>query len=184
MGCGLGGGFMALATGDAAWATSANRRATFGVDTHLGPTVAGLRAAGADHDRIAIAAFIASGKKLIHWHDGADGLLSWRDHVRNVEAMHALARQAGLADPAANSRMFIVPGTGHSGGSALTAVNWADAVIAWVEQGNGPAQLIYERSNSGTVKTMPVCPYTHYPRYNGSGNVNVAASYTCTPNGN
>lgn len=178
---GLGGGFMALATGDATWVTSANRRATFRVDTHLGPTVAGLQAAGADHDRIAIAAFIASGKKVIHWHDGADGLLSWRDHVRNVEAMHALARQAGLADPAANSRMFIVPGTGHAGGSALTAVNWADAIVAWVEQGSAPTQLTYQSTAAGSSRTMPVCPYTAYPRYNGSGDVNQATSYLCTP---
>lgn len=179
---GLGGGFMALATGDSSWITSAGRRAEFRVDTYLGPTVAGLQAAGADHDRIAIAAFIASGKKLIHWHDGADGLLSWRDHVRNVEALHALARQAGLADPAANSRMFIVPGTGHAGGSALTAVNWADAIVAWVEQGTAPTQLTYQGTVGGSPKTMPVCPYTAYPRYNGSGDVNAAASYTCTPN--
>jgi feruloyl esterase len=150
------------------------------LDTHLGPTVAGLQAAGADHDRIAIASFIASGKKLIHWHDGADGLLSWRDHVRNVEGLHALAKQAGLADPSANSRMFIVPGTGHSGGSALTAVNWADAIVAWVEKGTAPTQLTYQSTVGGTAKSLPVCPYTAYARYNGSGDVNAAASYTCT----
>nr|WP_246294893.1 tannase/feruloyl esterase family alpha/beta hydrolase [Schlegelella koreensis] len=176
---GLGSGFMALATGDASWLTSAARRASFTVDTWYGPTLAGLQNAGADHDKIAIAAFIASGKKLINWHDGADGLLSLNDHARNLATMHTMARNSGLANPSDNSRFFIVPGTGHSGGSALTAVDWSDAIIKWVEDGVAPTQLVYTRTIAGGTKAMPVCQYPMYPRYTG-GDVNAAASYVCS----
>lgn len=176
---GLGGGFMALATGDSAWLTSA-KQASFDLNTNHGPIIAGLQAIGADHDKIAIAAFVASGKKLIHWHDGADGLLSLPDHARNIATMHGIAKSQGLADPAASSRFFVVPGTGHSGASALTAVDWSDAIINWVENNTPPAQLTYNsKTAAGASKAIPVCQHPMYPRYAG-GDANMAASYVCT----
>lgn len=178
----LGGGFMALATGDSAWVTSPAKQASYTVASDYALTAASLNAIGADHHKPAIAAYIASGRKLLHWHDGADNLLSWRDHVHNVEAMHALAQQAGLKNPADNSRMFIVPGTSHAGGNPLTVVDWAGAITAWVEKGQAPAQLTVNLPKASPARTLPVCPYTAYPQYSGSGDVNLAASYRCVDN--
>lgn len=175
---GLGSGFVALATNDATWLTPA-KIATFDVNLNYGPVAAGLQSIGADHDKIAIAAFVSGGKKLINWHDGADGLLSINDHARNLTTMHAIAKSNGLADVSTNSRFFIVPGTSHGGGSPLMAVDWSDAIVKWVESGAAPSQLIYNTTSAGVAKTLPVCQYPTYPRYM-SGDVMLAASYACT----
>ncbi|MCE5309244.1 MAG: tannase/feruloyl esterase family alpha/beta hydrolase [Acidobacteriales bacterium] len=176
---GLGSGYVAMATGDPAWLTLATS-ATFDVNAHYGPVAAGLQSIGADIDKIAIASFIASGKKLINWHDGADGLLSINDHARNLNTMHATAKSMGLSDPSSGSRFFVVPGTGHGGGQSLTSVDWADAIVKWVESGVAPTQLTYNsRGPGGASKSIPVCQYPMYPRYT-DGDVNRAASYSCT----
>ncbi len=174
----LGGGYVAMATGDSAWLTPA-KQATFDVDLHYGPVAAGLLVAGADVDKIAIASWIAKGNKLINWHDGADGLLSVNEHTRNLDIVNAMAKSMGLADPSTNSRYFVVPGTGHGGAQALTSVRWDEAIVKWVEAGTGPTQLAYNRTVSGTAKSIPVCQYPLYARYM-AGDVNSAASYTCT----
>jgi len=176
---GLGGGYVAMATDDPSWMTPA-KAATFEVDAHYGPVADGLQSIGADVDKIAIASFIASGKKLINWHDGADGLLSINDHTRNLEMVNAIAKSKGLADPSTNSRYFVVPGTGHGGGQNLTSVDWADAIIKWVEKDVAPTQLIYNSTSNGVARSIPVCQHPLYPRYMSGGDVNLAASYACT----
>jgi hypothetical protein len=176
----LGSSFTAIATGDSSWLTQA-KISTFDLNVDYGPVAAGLQAAGADHDKIAIAAFIASGKKLINWHDGADELLSFKEHARNVVSMHSIAKTMGLADPSSNSRLFIVPGTPHAGGSGLIGggVDWATSIVDWVEKGIAPSQLTYSSPPPGVAKSLPVCQYPAYPRYI-SGDVNASSSYSCT----
>jgi feruloyl esterase len=175
---GLGGGYVAMATGDAAWLTAA-KQATFDVNTHYGPVAAGLLNVGADVDKIAVANFIASGKKFVTYHDGADGLLSINEHTRNLNTIYSIARGMGLTDPATNSRYFVVPGTGHGGSQDLNQVRWDDAIVQWVEAGTAPTQLVFTRTSAGVTKTIPVCQYPTYPRYT-AGDVNLAASYACT----
>jgi feruloyl esterase len=36
-------------------------------------------------------------------------------------------------------------------------------------------------ANGAVTQTRLMCRYPNYPRYNGSGDVNSAASFTCTP---
>ena len=76
----------------------------------------------------------------------------------------------------------IVPGTSHAGGNPLTVVDWAGAITAWVEKGQAPAQLTVNLPKASPARTLPVCPYTAYPQYSGSGDVNLAASYRCVDN--
>ncbi|WP_177142650.1 tannase/feruloyl esterase family alpha/beta hydrolase [Variovorax sp. YR216] len=177
---GLGGGYVAMATGDASWLTAA-KQATFDVNVDYGPVAAGLQAVGADVDKIAIAKYIASGKKFLTYHDGADGLLSINEHTRNLNTVYSIAKGMGLADPSTSSRYFIVPGTGHGGSQALTQVRWDDAIVKWVEAGTAPTQLTFNgKMSTGAAKSIPVCQYPQYPRYVSGGDVNSAASYSCT----
>ncbi len=176
---GFGSGNLAMATGDPAWLTP-EKRATFDLNVHYGPAAVGVQAVGADIDKIAIASFIAGGKKLINWHDGADGLLSLNDQTRNIDTMLSIAKSMGLSDPSTGSRYFVVPGTGHAGGSSLTSVDWAEAIIKWVETGVAPIQLTYNsKTAAGAAKSIPVCQYPMYPRYI-AGDVSNVAAYTCT----
>ncbi|RQO41173.1 hypothetical protein DBV14_28815 [Variovorax sp. KBW07] len=176
---GLGGGFALLASGDPAWLTP-GKQALFQLDTDYYMLGAGLARIGADHDKAAIASYVASGRKLISWHAGSDALLSPNDHFRNWTTMTGLAKSAGLADPNSATRFFIVPGAGHGGGGSLQEVDWASAIMGWVEKGDAPTQMTYTFTAGGTARSMPVCQYPKYPKYNGSGDVNAAASYACS----
>ncbi|MFE1573388.1 tannase/feruloyl esterase family alpha/beta hydrolase [Comamonas odontotermitis] len=175
----LGGGFALLASGDAVWLTPA-RQSTFQLETDYPILKTGLSQIGADHDKAAIAGFVASGRKLISWHGGSDGLLSPADHYRNWTAMAGIAQSKGLADPGTATRFFIVPGATHGVGQSLWEVDWASAIMDWVEKGAAPQQLIYTATSGTTTRSKPVCRHPLYPRYNGSGDVNQASSYTCS----
>jgi len=177
---GLGGGFALLASGDPAWLTPA-KQAGFRLETDYAMLGAGLAAIGADHDKAAIASYVASGRKLISWHDGSDALLSPNDHYRNWTTMTGLARSMGLADTDSGTRFFIVPGGGHADGAALEEVDWASAVMGWVEDGHAPTQMTYSFTDAGgTARSMPVCQYPRFPKYMGTGDIHTAASYTCS----
>ena len=176
---GLGGGFALLASGDPAWLTAA-RQSGFQLVSDYYMLGSGLSRIGADHDKAAIAAFIMAGKKLISWHDGSDGLLSPNDHYRNWTTMTGIARFNGLADPSTATRFFIVPGGSHSAGQTLQEVDWAGSIMGWVEDGVAPTQMTYTFKSGATTRTMPVCQYLQYPKYNGTGDINAAASYSCS----
>ncbi len=177
----IGSGFALLATNDPNWLKPA-KWASFVPASDYYIFANGLSRRGADHDMAAIASFVSSGKKLLSWHDGADNLVSPNDHVRNHTAMTNIAKTMGLADPNANTRFFIVPGGWHTDGQKLTEVDWASAIMDWVEKGTAPVQLTYAFTLRGatTPRSMPVCQYPKFPKYSGSGDVNSATSYTCT----
>jgi feruloyl esterase len=184
---GLGGGFAFLATKDPLWfgalppaTTPAPNLATVDVDRHYYVFSSGLQRLGADHDKNAIAAYVASGGKLLSWHDAGDPLLSVNDHARNFATLSNAAKGLGLADPRTNARMFVVPASTHGAGGQLTEVDWLSAIIDWVENDHAPAQLAYSFIVGATARSMPVCEAPKYPRYNGSGDVNMATSFTCT----
>ena len=179
----LGGGNAVLATGDPAWFSDPAKQQSFLLDRDYPIYQYGFRIIGANPDKSRVAAFVASGRKLISWHDGSDNLTSFNDHVRNYSTMINLAVGLGLADPSTRTRFFVVPGGSHTDGAELTDVNWFAAITNWVERNIAPEQLVYNKHDTTTgvlLRTLPVCRHPQYPRYNGSGDVNVAASYTCT----
>jgi len=178
----LGGGNAVLATGDPAWFSELAKQQSFNLDHDYPIFQYGFRIAGAAPDKSRVAAFVASGRKLISWHDGSDNLTSFNDHVRNYSTMSNLAIGLGLTDPSTHTRFFVVPGGSHTDGAELTEVNWYAAITNWVEKNIAPEQLAYNKRDktTGTVlRTLPVCRHPQYPRYNGAGDVNAAASYTC-----
>jgi len=178
-GGGLAGGFALLATNDPSWLTPA-RQAAFNLNTDFYLLGDGLMRRGTDHDKAAIAAFVASGKKLLAWNDAGDPLVSASDHARNHSAMTQLASRLGLADPRTNTRLFIVPASTHGAGGDLAQIDWLSAIVDWVEAGKAPAQLTYAFTVGATQRSLPVCEYPQYPRYSGAGDVNSAASFACT----
>ncbi len=179
----LGGGNAMLATGDPTWYRSLPKQQSFNLNNEYAIFQYGLRLAGADPEKSKVAAFVASGRKLISWHDGADNLVSANDHLRNYSAMTEMAKGVGLTNPSANTRFFIIPGASHGKGEALTDVDWFTAITNWVENNSAPEQLVYNRRDATTgaiLRTLPVCRHPNYPRYKGAGDLNSAESYTCT----
>jgi len=70
----LGGGNAVLATGDPAWFSELSKQQSFKLDHDYPIFQYGFRIAGAAPDKSKVAAFVASGRKLISWHDGSDNL--------------------------------------------------------------------------------------------------------------
>ena len=53
------------------------------------------------------------------------------------------------------------------------------ALEAWVERGVVPVNQVVADTIGVPGRTRPLCEWPAYPRYNGSGDVNAAASFAC-----
>jgi feruloyl esterase len=78
-------------------------------------------------------------------------------------------------------RFYEIPGLQHAFSTVFNAA-WDNltALEGWVEQGIDPAMNQTVTDTLGVPgRTRPLCLYPTYPKYNGSGDVNVASSFTC-----
>ena len=98
-------------------------------------------------------------------------------------------------------RLFMLPDVAHCGGGSgpsnigggtgdpLPVFRDAshDVVLAlarWVEQGVAPEAIVATTVKDGAVvRERPACVYPRQARYNGSGDINVAANFTCVAPG-
>jgi hypothetical protein len=56
-----------------------------------------------------------------------------------------------------------------------------ESLERWVEQGIAPGKIIAKRVENGvTTMTRPVCPDPQIARYNGAGDSNDAARFSCS----
>lgn len=124
-----------------------------------------------------LADFMKRGKKVIVWHGSDDGLLSHKDTLRTWETVKAAAGEAS-----ANSKVYIPVGVNHcSGGAGADQFDLLKPLMAWVEQGVEPGTIIASKVvNNITQLTRPLCVHPTFPKYNGTGDVNSASSYTCS----
>ncbi len=85
------------------------------------------------------------------------------------------------------ARHYAVHGANHSGqafniatGTMLPAyVDLLAALDAWVERGAAPVDPPVQATADGRT-TRPLCRYPAYPRFDGRGDPNAAASFACT----
>jgi feruloyl esterase len=84
------------------------------------------------------------------------------------------------------ARAFFVPGMGHcAGGKATDRFDVLTPLVDWVEKGVPPERIVASATPGNALDpnrvgiTRPLCPYPRYARYNGSGDRNAAASYSC-----
>ncbi|HUN59061.1 MAG TPA: tannase/feruloyl esterase family alpha/beta hydrolase [Candidatus Binataceae bacterium] len=84
-----------------------------------------------------------------------------------------------------NARLFMVPGMHHcSGGPGPNVFDPLSPLIEWAEGGPAPDGIIaaHYPNNDGTPppdRTMPLCAYPETAVYDGTGNVDLASSWTC-----
>ncbi len=95
-------------------------------------------------------------------------------------------------------RLFMLPATGHCGNSTgpnsvgggmpepPKAYRDAEhhvvsAVIKWVEQGVAPEKIVATKFDAAgnPTRSRPVCPYPAEAVYNGSGDIDQAANFSC-----
>jgi feruloyl esterase len=128
-----------------------------------------------------LSAFKNNGGKLIIYHGNADGSLPATGSIKwldNIQAVHG-------PDTASFARLFVVPGMNHcSGGPATDNFDMLTPLVNWVERGVAPDRVLATATTPGyfgvAARSRPLCPYPSYAKYNGSGDVNLAASFTCT----
>ena len=132
--------------------------------------------------------FKAHGRKLIVYHGWADVVvpsLESINYYRNVETAQlkdAASHHHGKSEETqAFYRLFMIPGMAHcAGGPGLNEIDAMDSIELWVEKGIAPGKLIARRINTSvTAMTRPACPYPQTVHYDGHGDTNNAASFTC-----
>jgi pimeloyl-ACP methyl ester carboxylesterase len=133
------------------------------------------------------------GAKMIVYHGTADPVFSFNDTVSWFDSVKAVF--------SSNTDRFVklypVPGMGHcSGGPAADQFDMIEPLVNWVEKGVAPSTVVAAARGTGTStipalinaevpaswapnRTRPLCPYPTVATYNGSGDMNLAASFNC-----
>jgi feruloyl esterase len=127
-------------------------------------------------DDIDLTGFRARGGKLLFAHGMADPIFSpdeMVDYYKRLSAKHGAATQDF-------SRLFLIPGMSHcQGGAATDSWDGLGALVDWVEKGQAPQRIVASGTTVFPGRTRPLCPYPQYAHYNGSGNAEDAANFSC-----
>ncbi|MES2957550.1 MAG: tannase/feruloyl esterase family alpha/beta hydrolase [Pseudomonadota bacterium] len=124
-----------------------------------------------------LSGFAARGGKLLLAHGLHDVLVSSR---ATAEYYERLVQMFGKAAVDSFARYYEVPGYGHAVSSQFNATWDSLATLdAWVQGGVAPAHQVTRDTVGVPGRTRPLCDYPKWPRYNGAGDVNAAASFSC-----
>ncbi|GME23712.1 hypothetical protein GTA08_BOTSDO07411 [Neofusicoccum parvum] len=163
-------------------------------------------------DNYDLGPFHARGGKLLHYHGYADGSIATGSSVYLYNKVTQTLRPRGV-DVDEFYRFFLVPGMQHCSGTPdnmnapwyFAGPNQASvlgsdvhsvpgfsdpehdvllAMMAWVENGTAPTQIIGTKFDNDTVhdtvlRQRPLCVYPKQAKYDGSGDVDSADSWTC-----
>jgi Tannase and feruloyl esterase len=131
--------------------------------------------AGASDDPFKLANFLKKGGKVILYHGGSDPRISPFRTKWYYEQLASL--RGGYSRTQDSVRLFIVPGMGHCGGGvAPNSFDTLQPLHEWVTKGVAPEEIDATASNG---RTMPLCKFPEEARYLRSGDVNLAANWTC-----
>ena len=131
--------------------------------------------------------FMAHGGKFILYHGWDDPAIPPEGTVRYYEAVvdHEKAGHPDNAMAATEdfARLFMVPGMGHCRGGPMATDNFdmQSAIEAWVEKGQAPQSIMATHKDMTGAVTLsrPLCPYPEVAKYDGSGDLGKAESFTC-----
>jgi len=130
------------------------------------------------------------GAKMLVYHGTSDPIFSSDDTTAWYDALRA----ANGGDAADFARFFRVPGMNHcAGGPATDQFDALTPLVNWVEKGQAPDALQASARGTGNAggvngdvpaswsaaRTRPLCAYPKVATYNGSGDVEQAASFSC-----
>ena len=129
-----------------------------------------------------LSAFRAAGGKLIMWHGQADHALTVD---RTIQYYDDVAKTMGNKNTIASFfRLFLAPGMHHcGGGSGLNSFDALTPLENWVEGGMTPDAILATHVGPGVARTRPLCSYPHVAVYDGSGDSDDAANFTCQERG-
>ena len=130
-----------------------------------------------DVNRTDLGPFLAKGGKILMAHGMSDALVSTRATEQYFERLQSTM---GASRVERFVRFYEIPGYGHAVSTVFNAA-WDSLTTLeqWVEQGQSPQKQIVADAAGVPGRTRPLCEYPSFPRYSGSGDVNVAASFGC-----
>jgi feruloyl esterase len=126
----------------------------------------------------------AAGGKVIVYHGASDGAFSVRGTIEWYTKLRA--NNGGYVNDFA--RFYPVPGMAHCGGGPATdRFDAFGALVAWVEEGAAPGDLLAEARADNTelpadwskTRSRPLCDWPEVARYRGAGDLESAASFIC-----
>jgi hypothetical protein len=122
-----------------------------------------------------LSAFKALGGKLILVHGTSDEVVT---PYGTIKYYHQLENKFGdkLSEFA---QFYMVPGYGHGSGDFNMSADLLGELDGWVATGSEPTDLL-TTDKANNYRTRPLCEFPAWPQYNGIGDVNLAASYTCS----
>jgi feruloyl esterase len=144
--------------------------------------------------------FRAHGGKLLMYHGWADPLIPSQSSINYFLALVGNEGQGfqpvgffdhgnGPGNPALRrtqsyTRLFMVPGMYHcAGGPGPNTFDALTPLVKWVEAGVAPDTILATKFVADTPPavqmTRPLCVFPKVAKYNGSGDTNVAANFTC-----
>src|SRR5690606_12223793 len=121
--------------------------------------------------------FRARGGKLIYFHGLVDDFIT---PYSSLQYHDRLLNRYGEESLLEFVRFHTIPGMGHGNGIQYNPrLVLVDVLDAWVENDSAPGTLVAPDVREGVNRTRPICLFPLWPRYNGSGNVDDAASFSC-----
>ena len=130
------------------------------------------------------------GAKMMLYHGTNDPIFSSDDTTTWYNDL----RGANGGDASNFARFYRVPGMNHcSGGPAADQFDMLTPLVNWVEKGQAPDSVVASVRGPGNAaavnadvpatwsatRTRPLCPYPQVARYNGTGDIESAASFSC-----
>jgi hypothetical protein len=130
-----------------------------------------------DANSVDLTHFMAKGGKLILAVGSIDDSIPSHN---SVDYYNRLVAQFGQSTLDSFVRFYYIPGFGHASGVFNAKFDSLSALDAWVDRGQAPGTLLAVDGNpANNGRTRPVCVYPSWPKYNGSGDVNSASSFSC-----
>jgi feruloyl esterase len=134
-----------------------------------------------------LSAFQARGGKLILKGNGAD---YQRSVLQEIDYYKSVVAKMGQDRVDQFIRFYVTPGVNHPGNGVMrdgkpvpAKIDLLGVLDAWADQAKAPDTLMQvsqqEQAPFGTIASRPMCRYPLAPRYDGRGDPNQAASFTC-----
>ncbi len=100
----------------------------------------------------------------------------------NIKVFNTIVAKMGASSVANFMKLYLVPGLAHGGGNFSPVWDNLNALDTWVENGTPPAApVVFDGTSTATKgRSRPLCEYPTWPKYNGAGDINLAASYSCS----
>ena len=124
-----------------------------------------------------LSGFRKRGGKLLLYTGMSDPVFSANDLISYYKEI--TRANGGEKETFSFARLFLLPGVNHCGGGpGLDSFDSLTAIEQWVEDGEPPQHMI-AKGSAFPGRTRPMCPYPLHPIYNGWGNAENAASFSC-----